>query len=1259
LLTGGAALGGLWRLTCRVLAREMAALSPEKHDLERAARRAEITKVFRAVDKDGSGTIDPQELKTLIQLVLGAPPADETVGVIGSKIDTSADGVIQEDEFVNAVDKWLVESERMVRKRSRSEDLVGSPQSRRKLQMGIKQFFQQSAHDELHEQLSARDMKIFEYAKAQLPMAMEQISSLTDNAPDMDFWKTGLAEPTAESKAAVLGEVQRLYAMDGYLWLNMLQALLQPTETHAGEIHEALVALNMCLDMMDAFPSPEERYALSAPINDMFRHMTSFRVTDPRTIREMVATFLSPQAPEEFRLQACRAMRRYIQGPRIPHTPPKSPFHPDSVNLKEWAMEANVIRCVWQMLQMKATSETAIRLKEEAVRFLGAFVDFHPAVALHMAGDLDPPNGTLLMSLIVDDFMQGAGALAGATPEAKTLLQSYLNTCVYTLSTHFQALEGADTPVPVIPHMDLFIQTAVEPLAQAEIPPTYLVNILDLLEVCSRSVLSPEQRAQLSQTLIARMTELRKMRNPVFENSKVVIAVTHSMNSIWRQYPKMLEAAHGDEAFITTLLEVAKDDLRHSEANVVSSTLKTIQICFFPNRTLGFTGGEVQRAKAVQAVQAIVPLLSHANLDILTYATRMIAETVDFAMKEVVDAGVVPTLFDNLKRFKHRDQVMLVLYDHAPEFMRSSYNFHMVELTLTALLKIANSLDAVQIVRFFGDLNFCDETWNLFKLLCDDVKRGALALYSIAEQQDPMAAAGEVAGGVDEAVEVQQQLFELSKILVAVQKMAMKEGTKHPREAALRSWADSWQGACEAQRRRAQVSMDGSGDVMLREAAASAGVELEEEDSLNVAKVRFEPMWADSEAETHRVPLNLNDEFFSQITQFFTDKYGQRDPVYFQTSKAADKRISNAEGLRVWLHSTTSAADRVVYLSRPNVGYHDSTLPPKQIALHKVFPAGGRGHGALSREWLEKFYDIFRRLTAHLSGRSDLNMEEFVALMCHQDLQTDLNLKLSVDDAQKLFHAFDIDRSSTVDFQEILIGVSLLVDGTHDQKLEHLFLAFDLDGNGRIDETELTRMIAFLQNFNEPAARAMAQKWIFEFDDTSGTGEGGSFDQGQKDGVLNLDEFKRAMYKNSWVLGDLWNNGLNIEGRFSGSSGGGRGGRDGGRGGGGRGDRGDRGRGGDHGRGGGRGGGRRGDGGGGGRGDQGRGRQGGEQPVKLIFDKKAYVLNKNGGALRKEVGRQHGCVIWVKDNQVFGKGVDDVRSVKTGVIKAIKRGVNM
>eukprot|EP00092_Neocalanus_flemingeri_P022117 GFUD01023993.1.p1 GENE.GFUD01023993.1~~GFUD01023993.1.p1 ORF type:complete len:202 (+),score=71.82 GFUD01023993.1:107-712(+) len=64
--------------------------------------------------------------------------------------------------------------------------------------------------------------------------------------------------------------------------------------------------------------------------------------------------------------------------------------------------------------------------------------------------------------------------------------------------------------------------------------------------------------------------------------------------------------------------------------------------------------------------------------------------------------------------------------------------------------------------------------------------------------------------------------------------------------------------------------------------------------------------------------------------------------------------------------------------------------------------------------------------------------------------------------AEDIFRIYDRDNNGTVEFQEFLVIIYVMSDGTKEEKLKHIFRIFDSDGDGSITLVEMTSIVSHL-----------------------------------------------------------------------------------------------------------------------------------------------------------------------------------------------------
>eukprot|EP00727_Mastigamoeba_balamuthi_P011039 m51a1_g6558 hypothetical protein (216) ;mRNA; f:112275-113400 len=162
---------------------------------------------------------------------------------------------------------------------------------------------------------------------------------------------------------------------------------------------------------------------------------------------------------------------------------------------------------------------------------------------------------------------------------------------------------------------------------------------------------------------------------------------------------------------------------------------------------------------------------------------------------------------------------------------------------------------------------------------------------------------------------------------------------------------------------------------------------------------------------------------------------------------------------------------------------------------------------------------VFRRFAAHeAGGQPTLNHRLFDDAL--EALEKDGLKKISHTPlSRQLFRVFDRDNSGSIDLNEFITGITLLSNGTLDDKAEVTFKAFDTNKNGYIEESELVEMVS--ASYDAAVKVALSLSDLSKMDELTSSVvsmvrtqmEGLARDMMQKldtnhDGRLDLEEFK-------------------------------------------------------------------------------------------------------------------------------------------------------
>jgi Ca2+-binding EF-hand superfamily protein len=144
-------------------------------------------------------------------------------------------------------------------------------------------------------------------------------------------------------------------------------------------------------------------------------------------------------------------------------------------------------------------------------------------------------------------------------------------------------------------------------------------------------------------------------------------------------------------------------------------------------------------------------------------------------------------------------------------------------------------------------------------------------------------------------------------------------------------------------------------------------------------------------------------------------------------------------------------------------------------------------------------------------GDKQLNKTEFITVL---NQITGLNFDVQNPElTDRLFKIFDTDKSGTVDFKELSVGLTTLGSGSLDKKLGFVFSLFDTAGTGHINKDQLT--VAFRTLFSmlytgdaEQLVKVYVTLLLELYDEN-------------KDGSITLDELTTAA-KNDEILAHLF-----------------------------------------------------------------------------------------------------------------------------------------
>jgi Ca2+-binding EF-hand superfamily protein len=115
---------------------------------------------------------------------------------------------------------------------------------------------------------------------------------------------------------------------------------------------------------------------------------------------------------------------------------------------------------------------------------------------------------------------------------------------------------------------------------------------------------------------------------------------------------------------------------------------------------------------------------------------------------------------------------------------------------------------------------------------------------------------------------------------------------------------------------------------------------------------------------------------------------------------------------------------------------------------------------------------------------------------------------------------FDRERTGRIDFRSFVVALSVLQRGTTDEKLRLLFDAYDTDGSGDLDRDETYAIVKASLVYGSARPRLASASAEHEYVTRLVADVFAAVDA-NNDGLLQFDEFKRAVESNAIVLESL------------------------------------------------------------------------------------------------------------------------------------------
>ena len=120
-----------------------------------------------------------------------------------------------------------------------------------------------------------------------------------------------------------------------------------------------------------------------------------------------------------------------------------------------------------------------------------------------------------------------------------------------------------------------------------------------------------------------------------------------------------------------------------------------------------------------------------------------------------------------------------------------------------------------------------------------------------------------------------------------------------------------------------------------------------------------------------------------------------------------------------------------------------------------------KAHTCYDEDTIKEWYDGFKKDCAN--GR--LTPDKFVDM--YKMLSPSGNVEQFCD---HVFRAFDTDKNGYIDFKEFLLALDICSNGTVEEKLKWAYKLYDVDGDGVINQEEMTKIVQSIYEMMDASA---------------------------------------------------------------------------------------------------------------------------------------------------------------------------------------------
>jgi Ca2+-binding EF-hand superfamily protein len=1059
---------------------------------------AELRKAFACMDRDASGQLSVDEVRAVLTGMVSNGASEDDAARVLALLDTDKSGTVSFDEFVRGISSWLHAADAVAsdgggvaaannpRKRKSAADDAAAATTREDVHKRVRSFFTQ-----------------FHTSSAALG-AIRSDMMLAHDAARGDF--DDLADVLTFSSAAYdsafkLDFLQKLRVTVGSI--SQYGAALKAAVTAGGgvaaareaDVLEILRCFAECLSVVDVFGTPAERRGIADDLVQLFELFVRNALLTP--------LLACARATPAIAAAAVRCVRLLAPGPRIASTPADSLLHPSQMFFKKLVISEGFV----PVLLAQSVSPHA-ELRDEAI------------LALAAIASRDAP---------ARDFLLNAGAMAPllALIDAATPLPT-----VRAVLAAVSALCGVTHPLTQLPPWSV-VQPALERVA-----------VVLFCDDAASIVLACRCLAILLPGCVQASYDRRLVELLQHADSGVRRAVVAAVRSVVQYDDQQMQLLLRWE-----LVPALRGCLRSSDAALRADAVRLCGV-------LCGAKGQVQALIDGQVLQMLLTLMQVDEAvrfqvaKIVKYASRGTPRQV----AHLVEQDVVKVACSAMQHFKVFDAVLIKAYGYGGP----SFNFGFLRDLLVALENCVNvgaadadaqyassgNLQAVaagvnqHALKF--DLEAIDKLRSVLSVIRDagasvvaswratDASGGSepieLLMYRLLVK---VGAAHETASGAGVGGSLSRHCYEMLQRVVAeffTDQVAVAAATQKVLLKCvlgddIRIVEVASSGVSFADLRAALASkygVDGA-QVLLRYVDADGDLVLIDGDD---ALLKAVAAHVATGAASLRLQIQLleADEAPVGVAGAASINSATMAATNLKSPVALRRKVVPATPERAATAAAAAAASPTVTVVALDESQQLLTKPVVGESFRFELNGDGQRRDELASVVAASHFtlDEVRRLRDAWAAQTQdgtVGREAFAAGLAAIGITDPLV-------QEQNFSMFDRERTGRIDFRSFVVALSVLQRGTTDEKLRLLFDAYDTDGSGDLDRDETYAIVKASLVYGSARPRLASASAEHEYVTRLVADVFAAVDA-NNDGLLQFDEFKRAVESNAIVLESL------------------------------------------------------------------------------------------------------------------------------------------